>query len=67
MLKVLDDLEKLTTSIKFENVNFERANILLMQITETNQDGDYYYSREEMIQRIERYFKITKKAHLINK
>jgi hypothetical protein len=56
MLKVLNDLEKLTSSINNTNVNYERANILLMQITETNQDGDYYYSREEMIKRIDNYF-----------
>ena len=56
MLDVLSNLENLTSSINKTNVNYERANILLMQITETNKDGDYYYSREEIIKRIDNYF-----------
>lgn len=56
MLKVLDDLEKLTSSINKTNVNYERANILLMQVTEKTEDNHYFYSREEMIERIDNYF-----------
>lgn len=56
MLKVLNDLEKLTSSINNENVNYEKANILLMQVTETSPNGEYYYSRDELIKRINNYF-----------
>ena len=33
MLDVLSNLENLTSSINKTNVNYERANILLMQVT----------------------------------
>ena len=63
MLKVLDDLNILTKSIdkankNYENleIDYERANILLMQITETDKDNNFLYSREEMIKRINNYF-----------
>jgi hypothetical protein len=56
MLDVLSNLENLTSSINKTNVNYEKANILLMQITETDKDNNFLYSREEMIKRIDNYF-----------